>query len=112
MAALKRVPKAPPAPAVPQPPEMPNGSGRKFLEMIRPVRTVELDAGVFDYLWRICEARLVTAKAQPPGTIYEAQADMLERAVAEFRRAITREQTGVAAEAARPPVRRVITKRK
>jgi hypothetical protein len=83
---------------VPQPPPIPNGSGIKFMRMTEPRREVFLDAGVFDYLWRIVETRYEDAvKKDDTAPAWVAHREMLERAVEAFRMVITAEQD-------RPPV--------
>lgn len=92
-----------------RPEPIPNGSGGDYLRMTRPVRIVELDAGVFDYLWRILETRLRESQGKS-GEIYEAQTDMLQRGADEFRRVMAARLNELAA----PPatVRRVVRKKK
>lgn len=92
-----------------RPEPIPNGSGADYLRMRHPVRIVELDAGVFDYLWRVVETRLRESQSKS-GEIYEAQADMLQRAADEFRRVMA----GHLNKLAEPPttVRRVVRKKK
>jgi hypothetical protein len=91
MALVRRV-----KPKIPQPPPIANGDGRKFMRMTEPERQVTLDAGVFDYLWRILESRHEQALNRP-GQHPEHEA-LLERAVGSFRRAATADPEGTLEE--------------
>lgn len=74
------------------------------MKMTEPERAVTMDAGVFDYLWRIVEDRHQHAPAHHP-----EHADLLERAVGCFRRAMAPEPVKVATNGSGP--RRVVKRR-
>lgn len=100
--------------AIPKPQPIPHNKGKQFMKMTEPERSVTMDAGVFDYLWRIVESRHEQAPQHHPEYV-----DLLERAVGCFRRAVgpvdepiplkaVRRANGKAAPA---PVRRRVAKR-
>jgi hypothetical protein len=60
-----------------------NGHGRKLMVATEPVRQVELDAGVFDFLWRYLES-LDGRRYGPMVPEYE---EMIQRGLAAFRAA-------------------------
>jgi hypothetical protein len=66
------------------PPPIPNGKGRDLLNQEEPYRLVNLDAAVFDWLWRIAEAKY--RQHSEHGTHPEA-AQVAKRAVIAFREA-------------------------
>lgn len=70
--------------AIPKPPPIAAHQGKKMMKMTEPERSVTMDAGVFDYLWRIVESRHEQAPQHHPEYV-----DLLERAVGCFRRAVT-----------------------
>lgn len=105
---IKRVPKKPAPKTPPKPAPIPNGSGIDVMRMTEPWRDVYLDAGVFDYLWRIVEAhheRAVAKGDSTPG--HAAHRDMLERAVTAFRAVVEVKEPEAA-----PSVPRRVLKRK
>lgn len=101
---MKKIIRRAPEPKVPQPPVMRNGDGELFMRQIRPVRMVQLDAGVFDYLWRLLETRL----ANDAHYGIEAHMDLLARGCESFRAAIRAEQE----PEPEPAVTRRVIKRK
>lgn len=97
--------------AIPKPPPIAAHQGKKFMKMTEPERSVTMDAGVFDYLWRIVESRHEQAPQHHPEYV-----DLLERAVGSFRRAApavdpegTLEELKATKKTGRPV--RVVTKR-
>jgi hypothetical protein len=66
------------------PPPIRNGTGKIHLGIEEPYRLVNLDAAVFDWLWRIAEAKYV----QHQGNLTHAEAaEVAKRAVIAFREA-------------------------
>jgi len=67
---------------------MPAGSGRRHLEQVEPFRLVSLDAGAFDWLWRVVETRAREHQQRVgDGGIHDLQAQVSLRAAIAFREA-------------------------
>jgi hypothetical protein len=66
------------------PPPIPSGAGRRFLTIEEPFRTVVLDAAVFDWLWRIAEAKY---RQHSSNGVVPEQVAVAKRAVIAFREA-------------------------
>lgn len=72
------------------PPPIKQGEGLDHLRMIEPFRLVSLDAGAFDWLWRMVESRALSHQDKVKETsqaVYKLQAEVSIRAVIAFREA-------------------------
>lgn len=58
------------------------------MKRTRPVRTIELDAGVHDFLWRYLEACRTTALQKQYDVIVPEYLDMVERGLSSFRASV------------------------
>lgn len=69
------------------PAPIPNGLGKAYMVMTEPQRTITLDAGSFDWLWRLVEVQATKVQTGNVLENYPEYIDLVERTREVFRQA-------------------------